>query len=158
MLTVKLGQVDIDLAKLDDVIHNNIPAGFNYHENKIVNFDDIQDLYCYKELKDIERIEKSIGTLGGGNHFIELDIDSKGNKYLVIHSGSRNLGYQVAKYYQNLAVELQRGKDDYIAKKHEIIETYKAQGKKKEIAKALMELKKKNTINSNPNILKNYAS
>ena len=66
MLTVKLGQVDIDLAQLDDVINKNIPAGFNMHKEKVVNFDDIQDLYCYKELKDISRIEKSIGTLGGG--------------------------------------------------------------------------------------------
>lgn len=142
MLTVKLGQVDMDLAKLDDVIRNNIPAGFNYHKEKVVDFDDIQNLKCYKELKDIERIEKSIGTLGGGNHFIEVDIDSNGNKYLVIHSGSRNLGQQVAKYYQKIAIELQRGKDDYIAKKHEIIETYKSQGKQKEIPEALIELKK----------------
>lgn len=142
MLTVKLGQVDMDLAKLDDVIRNNIPAGFNYHKEKVVDFDDIQNLKCYKELKDIERIEKSIGTLGGGNHFIEVDIDSNGNKYLVIHSGSRNLGQQVAKYYQNLAIELQRGKEDYFNKKQEIIETYKAQGKQKEIPEALIELKK----------------
>lgn len=142
MLTVKLGQVDIDLAQLDDVINKNIPAGFNIHKEKVVNFDDIKKLYCYKELKDIERIEKSIGTLGGGNHFIELNVDSQGNKYLVIHSGSRNLGHQVAKYYQNLAVELQRGKEDYFNKKQEIIETYKSQGKQKQIQKALIELEK----------------
>ena len=142
MLTVKLGQVDIDLAQLDDVINKNIPAGFNTHKEKVVNFDDIQDLYCYKELKDISRIEKSIGTLGGGNHFIELNVDSKGNKYLVIHSGSRNLGHQVATHYQKIAIELQRGKEDYYVKKDEIIKTYKAQGKKKEIQEALIELKK----------------
>lgn len=142
MLTVKLGQVDIDLAQLDDVINKNIPAGFNMHKEKVVNFDDIQNLYCYKELKDISRIEKSIGTLGGGNHFIELNVDSKGNKYLVIHSGSRNLGHQVATHYQNIAIELQRGKEDYYVKKDEIIKTYKAQGKKKEIQEALIELKK----------------
>lgn len=142
MFTVKLGQVDIDLAKLDDVINKNIPAGFNMHKEKIVNFDDIQNLYCYKKLKDISRIEKSIGTLGGGNHFIELNVDSKGNKYLVIHSGSRNLGHQVAIHYQKIAIELQRGKEDYYVKKDEIIKTYKAQGKKKEIQEALIELKK----------------
>lgn len=58
---------------------------------------------CYNSLKDIERIERSLGTLGGGNHFIEIDIDDEDNKYLVIHTGSRNLGKQVANFYQNLA-------------------------------------------------------
>lgn len=76
------------------------------------------------------------------NHFIEVDVDKNNNKYLVIHSGSRNLGHQVATHYQNLAIELQRGKEDYFNKKQEIIETYKAQGKAQKIQEALIELKK----------------
>lgn len=60
---------------------------------------------CYRHLSDVDRLERSIGTLGGGNHFIEIDVDEEGSKYLVIHTGSRNLGHQVANYYQNLAYE-----------------------------------------------------
>ena len=63
-------------------------------------------MHCYRELKDTKRLERSIGTLGGGNHFIEIDADAEGNKYLIIHSGSRNLGKQVAEHYQKLAIEI----------------------------------------------------
>src|SRR5699024_3535840 len=66
----------------------------------------IYDLYCFRDLKDSKRFERSIGTLGGGNHFIEIGQDAKGNKYLIIHSGSRNLGKQVADHYQRLAIQL----------------------------------------------------
>ena len=58
---------------------------------------------CYRHLSDVDRLERSIGTLGGRNHFIEIDVDEEGSKYLVIHTGSRNLGHQVANYYQTLA-------------------------------------------------------
>lgn len=71
-------------------------------------------LACSRELKDTKRLERSLGTLGGGNHFIEIDEAADGTKYLVIHSGSRNLGKQVAEYYQNLAVRLDRGYDEYL--------------------------------------------
>ncbi len=84
----------------------------------------------------------SVGTLGGGNHFIEIDQASDGTYYLVIHSGSRNLGKQVAEYYQQLAVDLHMGKEEYFAKRDEIIKTYKASGRRKEIQEALKELKK----------------
>ncbi len=143
MLTIKLGQVDIDLTKLDNVINKNIPAGFNIHEEKIVSFNDIQDLHCYKKLKDIERVERSIGTLGGGNHFLEVNTDNNNNKYLVIHSGSRNLGHQVATHYQKIAIDLCSGKREYYTKRNEIIKTYKAQNREQEIEQALMNLKKK---------------
>lgn len=65
----------------------------------------IKGLYCYRELKDTSRIQKSIGTLSGGNHFIELDKDDIENVYLVIHTGSRNLGLQVANIYQEKAIK-----------------------------------------------------
>lgn len=106
MLCVELGKVDLDLAKMDKMINKVIPAGRNIRERKLTDFEKINDLYCLRELRDIKKFNKSIGTLGGGNHFIEIDKDEEGNKYLVIHTGSRNLGKQVADYYQGLAIEL----------------------------------------------------
>ena len=101
---------------------------------------DLQELRCFRELKDSKRLERSLGTLGGGNHFIEVDRASDGTNYLIIHSGSRNLGKQVAEIYQKLAVNLSRGYEDYIAKRDEIIRTYKEQGRKSEIQAALKNL------------------
>jgi RNA-splicing ligase RtcB len=83
-----------------------------------------------------------LGTLGGGNHFIEIDAASDGTKYLVIHSGSRNLGKQVAEYYQNLAIDLNMGKEELFQKQEELIRTYKEQGRRSEIQAALKQLNK----------------
>ncbi len=140
MLTVELGQLDIDYKQLDDTIRKYIPSGKNVHEGRVVRFPQLQELHCYRQLKDAKRLERSIGTLGGGNHFIEIDADNDGNKYLVIHTGSRNLGKQVADYYQNLAHELRCGKDELYAKKAQLIADYKAQGRRSEIEAALKEL------------------
>lgn len=140
MLCVELGKIDLDLVKLDKIINENIPAGRNIREEKLINFDKINDLYCLRELKETKKFNRAIGTLGGGNHFIEVDIDEEENKYLVIHTGSRNLGKQVADYYQNLAMELCSGKEEMFKRKEEIIRTYKEQGRKSEIQKALKEL------------------
>lgn len=140
MLCVELGNIDLDLELLDKVINENIPAGKNIREHKIAECREIEDLYCIRELKETKKFNKAIGTLGGGNHFIEVDMDEEGNKYLVIHTGSRNLGKQVADYYQNLAIELCSGKEEMHKRKEEIIRTYKEQGKKSEIQKALKEL------------------
>ena len=140
MLCVELEKIDLDLEKLDKVINENIPAGRNIREEKLINFDKINDLYCLRELKETKKFNRAIGTLGGGNHFIEVDVDEEGNKYLVIHTGSRNLGKQVADYYQNLAIELCSGKEEMFKRKEEIIKTYKEQGRKSEIQKALKEL------------------
>ena len=96
-----------------------------------MEFPQLQELHCYRNLKDTKRIERSIGSLGGGNHFIELDKDEQDNLYLVIHSGSRNLGKQVAEHYQNLAIDLCSGKEDYYIKRERIITEYKAMGKRK---------------------------
>lgn len=142
MLCVELGKIDLDLEKLDKIINENIPAGRNIREQKLTSFDKIKELYCLRELKDSNKFEKAIGTLGGGNHFIEVDVDDDGNKYLVIHTGSRNMGKQVADYYQNLAIELCSGKEEMFKKKAEIITTYKEQGRKNEIQKALKDLEK----------------
>lgn len=140
MLCVELGKIDLDLEKLDKVINENIPAGRNIREEKLMDFYKINDLHCLRELKETKKFNRAIGTLGGGNHFIEVDIDEEGNKYLVIHTGSRNLGKQVADYYQNLAIELSSGKEEMFKRKEEIIKTYKEQGRKSEIQKALKQL------------------
>ena len=153
MLCVELGNIELDLEKLDRVINNNVPAGRNIREHKLMEFEKINELYCLRDLKDTKKFNRAIGTLGGGNHFIEVDEDDNGNKYLVIHTGSRNLGKQVAEYYQNLAIDLCSGKEEMFKKKEEIIKTYKEQGKKEEIQKALKELYKKYK-NNKPNLPK----
>ncbi|GKX65957.1 RNA-splicing ligase RtcB [Clostridium sp. TW13] len=142
MLTVNLGKVQIDLEKLDNIIHQHVPSGMNVHEGRMVKFPELQNLKCYRNLKKTKRIERSIGTLGGGNHFIEINEGSDGTKYLVIHSGSRNLGTQVADMYQNLAIDLCSGKEDYFIKRDKIIEEYKKEGRRKEIQGALLALKR----------------
>ena len=135
MYTVYLGKGDIDFAKLDEAAHY-IPSGKNIWEQRQEKFD-LQELRCYRSLKNTKRLEKSLGTLGGGNHFIEVDRASDGTNYLVIHTGSRNLGKQVAEYYQQLAVDLNKGKETYFRQRDEIIRTYKEQGRRDEIQKAL---------------------
>ena len=140
MYTVKLGKVNIDFAKVDEVCHF-IPSGMDVWEGRIVRFD-LSELRCYRELRDSRRLERSIGTLGGGNHFIEIDEAADGTKYLVIHSGSRNLGKQVAEFYQQLAIDLHSGKEEYFKMRDEIIRTYKEQGRRTEIQGALKALKK----------------
>ncbi|MBQ3906746.1 MAG: RtcB family protein [Acetatifactor sp.] len=138
MYTVNLGKADIDLEKFDEAAHF-IPSGMNVWEGRQEKFD-LTGLRCYRELKDTKRLERSLGTLGGGNHFIEIDRAADGTNYLVIHSGSRNLGKQVAEHYQTLAINLSRGYGDYLEKRDEIIRTYKEQGRKSEIQAALKEL------------------
>ena len=140
MHTLMLGNIDIDFEKLDAVIRQYVPSGRNVHEGRLIQFPELQQLHCYRELRDTKRLERSIGTLGGGNHFIEIDVDEDGGKYLIIHSGSRNLGKQVAEYYQNLAIDLMSGKDDLFAKQEALIKEYKAAGRKSEIQTAIKEL------------------
>ena len=139
MYTVCLGRVEIDMARMDAAAHY-IPSGMNVWEGRQERFD-LSDLRCFRDLKDTKRLERSLGTLGGGNHFIEIDQAADGTKYLVIHSGSRNLGKQAAELYQNLAVDLNSGKEDYLAKRDAIIAEYKAAGRRSEIQEALKALK-----------------
>ena len=141
MYTVELGKIGIDFEKLDEAIRKNIPSGMKVHEGRIVRFPELMELKCYRELKDTKRLERSIGTLGGGNHFIEIDSDDEGNKYLVIHTGSRNLGTQVAEHYQSLAYELMCGKDELFCQQNELIARYKAEGRRSEIQAAIKELR-----------------
>ncbi|MBQ0037914.1 MAG: RtcB family protein [Clostridiales bacterium] len=138
MYTVCLGNIDIDFEKVDAAAHY-IPSGMNVWDGRKVHFD-LTKLRCCRALKDTRRLERSVGTLGSGNHFIEIDEAADGTKYLVIHSGSRNLGVQVAGYYQNLAVDLNLGKEEFFKARDEIIRTYKEQGRRKEIQSTLKKL------------------
>lgn len=139
MYTVNLGHQEIDFEKLDEVCHA-IPHGNDVWNERHMKFD-LTRLECYRQLKDSKRLERSIGTLGGGNHFIEIDVASDGTKYLVIHSGSRNLGTQVAGIYQQLAIDLNKGIEPYLEAREELIRTYKEQGRRGEIEAALKQLK-----------------
>ncbi len=138
MYTVNLGKVEMDFEKVDEAAHF-IPSGRDVWEGRQEKFD-LTVLRCYRELKDAKRLARSLGTLGGGNHFIEIDEANDGTKYLIIHSGSRNLGKQVAELYQQLAIRLNRGYGDYLEQRDEIIRTYKEQGRKTEIQNALKQL------------------
>ncbi|MBR6018857.1 MAG: RtcB family protein [Lachnospiraceae bacterium] len=140
MYTVDLGTEDVDLERVDEAAHC-IPSGMNVWDGRREHFD-LTGLVCYRELKDAKRLERSLGTLGGGNHFIEIDKAANGTKYLIIHSGSRNLGKQVAEFYQNLAIRLDRGFDRYLQERDEIIRSYKEMGRKNEIEGALKQLQK----------------
>lgn len=102
MLTIKLKKQEIDYKKLDNIIRINVPHGFNIHNNQIAEFD-FSEIRANKNI-DIERAKLSIGSLGGGNHFIELGESDKDNLYLIIHSGSRKLGTDICNYYQRLAL------------------------------------------------------
>lgn len=158
MRVLNLGNVtDIDYHGLHEHIRTNVPSGKITREDKF-GFkpligeemdiyreakDLIKGLYCYRELKDTGRIQKSIGTLGGGNHFIELDKDDIGNVYLVIHTGSRNLGLQVANIYQEKAIKhLTDGVDDLELRIREIIEEYKAAGRRNELQDVIKKMRK----------------
>lgn len=136
MLCVNLGKIDMDYALLDDIIRDRIPSG-----RAVSTFSDkarglIEQLRCKDHLTNRDWLECSLGTLGGGNHFIEIDEGQHGEKYLVIHSGSRNLGKQVADYYQDRAAKEYRS-----ASTTEVIAELKAQGREKEIADVLKAMK-----------------
>lgn len=138
MYAVNIGHDDIDFTVIDEAAHY-VPSGYEVWEERQERFD-LQRMRCYRNLKDTRRIELSLGTLGGGNHFIEIDRDSDGTNWLVIHTGSRYLGHQTATYYQRLAIDIDRGKDDYLRRKAETITTYRAKGRHREIQGVLKAL------------------
>lgn len=127
MYTIRLNEKVVDFARIDEAAHF-IPSGKNVWESNPETFD-FEALRCCHELKSIPRLQCSLGTLGGGNHFIEVDRGSDGALYLVIHTGSRNLGTQVANYYQKLAVELHSGKEKFFRQREALIAEYKAAGR-----------------------------
>lgn len=145
MFTVKLGRVDLDLHAIDDFIYKHIPHGKSIYEHKQAEFmDELEKLKLLKDNRqDLKKWNRAIGSLGSGNHFIEVNVDENQNKYLVIHSGSRNLGHVVATYYQNEAIAYHCGyNDEYLKRRENLIATYKSEGRAKDIQTAISELKK----------------
>lgn len=135
MLVAYLDNKDIDLSKLDHVIREYVPSGSDAHDKPIADLD-LSDLVCYKDI-DTDHILRSIGTLGGGNHFIELDKASDGTLILVIHTGSRHLGMQVCEHFQKIAINNLRIRNDI----KELIAKLKSEGRQKEIQTELKKLK-----------------
>jgi RNA-splicing ligase RtcB len=106
LLVVDITSLNIDIPKLDTFIHSNIPAGFDVHSSNKTKYQEYKNILCFDKLYKSERFGLAIGTLGSGNHFIEVDrSDKTGKLYLVIHTGSRNMGKQVADFYQKVAIE-----------------------------------------------------
>ena len=141
MLTIKLKETDIDFKKLDRIIKTKVPHGFNVHrESKAVY--DLSKLRCAKYV-DINRAAVSIGSLGGGNHFIEVGVDESTNEYyLIIHSGSRKLGGDVCKYYQDKAFQ---NVNEMAKVKQKLIDKLKAEGRENEIQEELKKVQKPRT-------------
>ena len=140
MLTVELGKADIDFERLDRVVREFVPSGREVHKGRLLHFDRLKEIHCYRDLKDTKNIQRAIGTLGGGNHFIKVDVDEENNKYLVIHTGSRQLGKQVAEHHQKMAIGIHTGKEPMWEEEERIKAEYKASGKRDEIQEALKEL------------------
>lgn len=140
MKVIKIGKVDIDYELLDKNINSYIPSGYSVRavRHKFTDRIDLHKLYCYDGIKE-NRALLSIGTLGGGNHFIEIDVNEWGEKYLVIHSGSRNLGKEVAIFYQNKAYEQLTTKFNKTVRT-EIINRLKSEGRNKDIQSELEKL------------------
>lgn len=143
---------NIDYHALNEFILHYIPSGRNYRDNRYAPLphlymdvyrkakDIIKQLRCYRELKETKRLNASIGSLGGGNHFIELDKDECGMTYLVVHTGSRNLGKQVAQIYQKLAIKCQSGWAELMEVQERMIAEYKAAGRRAELQEAIRQL------------------
>lgn len=138
METVKIREKEIDFKKLDDIIRGYIPSGFNIRntEHRYCKMIDLNNLKYHKSI-NIKRAMLSIGTLGGGNHFIEMNKDGIGNVYIVVHSGSRNLGKQVAELYQDIAY---KKLIDTRSEKDNIIEKLKKEGREKDIQTELKKI------------------
>ena len=130
----------MELQKLDKLIYEKIPSGFDIRAkaHRYLDQIDLEELCCARHV-DLLRAEKSIGTLGGGNHFIEVDRDDEGQLYVVVHSGSRHLGVEVAKYYQEEGYKALNRTDD--GSLQELVAELKAAGRQKEIQKELKRLK-----------------
>ncbi len=140
METIRVREGHMELQKLDKLIYEKIPSGFDIRAkaHRYLDQIDLEELCCARHV-DLLRAEKSIGTLGGGNHFIEVDRDDEGQLYVVVHSGSRHLGVEVAKYYQEEGYKALNRTDD--GSLQELVAELKVAGRQKEIQKELKRLK-----------------
>jgi RNA-splicing ligase RtcB len=143
MAWTKLQDKNIDLAKLDNIIKNSIPSGLNVYNYKVFADIDLTMLHCYGKLKSVDRLECSLGTLGDGNHFIEIDKAENGDLYLVVHSGSRNLGKQVCDIYQEKAIEKCSFKEKADKEIKNAIAFLIETGNKKDIEKTIKSIREK---------------
>ena len=143
MLVQMLKDTHIELGKLDKVIHQNVPAGFNIHQkaHRWANDTRVNELKCKDHLPNMHKFPLAVGTLGGGNHFCEINKDETGQLFLVIHTGSRNLGKQVADYYQNEAYLQMKSNANNAS---EIIAQLQHLGKEQDIERVLKTLPKVN--------------
>lgn len=142
METIRIKETHIEPQKLDKVIRANIPSGFEIRSvpHRYAKDIDLSDLHCAKRV-NTNRAYNSIGTLGGGNHFIEANKDETGNIYIVVHSGSRHLGLEIANFYQESAYKslTSYSKEEIDA----VITQLKESGRQKEIQNILKEMKAK---------------
>lgn len=140
METVRVREDHMEMQRLDKVIRELIPAGFEIRKSahRYADRVDLDSLRCAKHV-DLDRARRSVGSLGGGNHFIEVDQDDQGQLYIVVHSGSRHLGLEVAKYYQEAGYKALNKTDEASIQK--FIDEMKAAGRQREIQKELKHLK-----------------
>ena len=148
METVKIKGKHIELMQLDKFIYRNIPSGFDVRDtpHRYSEQINLTELKCAKYV-NLDRAKKSLGTLGGGNHFIEADKDNDNNIYIVVHSGSRHLGVEVAKYYQEMGYK--KLVSEYVTNKRDenkLIEELKSQGRQQEIQDEIIKLRSSKTI------------
>ncbi|MBD5140381.1 MAG: RtcB family protein [Ruminococcus sp.] len=148
METVKIKGKHIELMQLDKLIYRAIPSGFDVRDtaHRYAEQIDLTELKC-RHYVNLDRAEKSLGTLGGGNHFIEADKGGDGSVYIVVHSGSRHLGVEVAKYYQEMGYK--QLVSEYVTNKDEenkLIEELKAQGRKQDIQTEIAKLRSGKTV------------
>ena len=133
MLVAVFKNLSLNLQQLDEAVNTLIPSGFSIHESPVAEFEPLNSLHCIEAI-DISQAQRAIGTLGGGNHFIEANRDEEGNTYIVIHSGSRNLGVRVCNHYQIKAV---KEMTDISPRVRELIARLKAEGRAREISEAI---------------------
>lgn len=144
VLAVNLGNIDINLEKLDKFIRKNIPSGFDGYGNPEFKLNGYEKDICNTIGLNKDKQASKLGTLGGGNHFIEVDLDKNDNKYLLIHTGSRNFGYKIAKYWQDKAIKVFENKRN--KKRQNLIESLKDQNRHQEIEEKLKEFKNRNKL------------
>ena len=145
VLTVKVQDKKVDFNKLDTIIRTYVPSGQEIHTEESVpfintNFPSTEEFKAHHILTQNKSLH-SLGTLGGGNHFVEMSVDSEGSHYVTIHTGSRYVGAKIASYYQKVAISKLRQHD-----LTEIIEQLKAEGRQKEIQTAIQNYKEKNPV------------
>lgn len=149
MEVIQIAEKDLDLEKLDRVCHDDIPSGFSIRSkaHTYVKNINLSDLHCIDKV-DMSRAEKSVGTLGGGNHFIEANRDGDGNIYIVVHSGSRHLGLEIANFYQEAGYKELTSYSDLDIQM--VVEQLKSESRHKDIEKTIKAMKSAHRSSSVP--------